>query len=282
MKVHGVQETTSPRGCPPRPIFISVPTLGGGVEPGVFFAMMLGAIPAIVLMFYMLNPFEGLFHERSVFFAFVIGMVVGVVVGVMHVSMDPWALQTYFTSMVFFVLGFALLDVMLRVVLFNSEKFSQKMPTIFYATSFSLGYGSMLAALWFYRNFTHPAAETNAWVITAYIAASFAFAVVFGSTGMLIGFGAYEGVFWRLAFISVGIEAVLNFLWWMALASSIYTQPGIAPVWELSVIVMGIAALYGTWLLRWTMRRIVPDLLPTETMRKRRRFLRKRQRAEAK
>jgi hypothetical protein len=173
------------------------------VEPGVFIAMMIGAIPAVILFFYMLGPFEGLFDENSVFFSFVIGMSVGVVVGVIHVVVDPWALQNYFTSLLIFVIGFAVFDTFLRVVLFNSTKFSLKMETTFYCTAFSLGYGAMLAALWFYRSFTHPTAEVNAWVIIAYIAASFAFAVVYGSTGMLLGFGAYEGFIWRLAFMSV-------------------------------------------------------------------------------
>jgi hypothetical protein len=243
---------------------------------------MIGAIPAVVLMFYMLAPFEELFSEQSTFFAFVIGMVAGVVVGVIHVAVDPWALQTYVTSLVFFVVGFAVFDVFLRVVLFNSARFSKKMETTFYSTTFSLGYGSMLAALWFYRSFTHPDADINAWVIAAYIAAAFAFAVVYGSTGMLLGFGAYEGEMWRLAGLSVLLHSVLNVLWWIALASSIYTQPGVAPVWELGVLVMAIAAVYGVLLFRWTMGKVVPDLLPKDTMRFRRRLLRKKQRASSK
>jgi hypothetical protein len=252
------------------------------VEPGVFIAMMLGAIPALILFFYMLDPFEGLFDEKSVFFSYVIGMAVGVVVGVIHVAVDPWALQTYFTSIIIFVIGFAMFDTFLRVVLFNSSKFSLKMETTFYSTAFSLGYGAMLAALWFYRSFTHPTAEVNAWVFLAYIAASFAFAVVYGSTGMLLGFGAHEGLIWRLAAMSIALHVFLNFLWWIAMASSIYTQPGVIPVWELGVLVMGIAAVYGIYLFRWTMNKVVPDLLPTETMRYRRRFLRKRGRIDTK
>ncbi len=252
------------------------------MEPGVFIAMMIGAIPALILFFYMLGPFEGLFDEKSVFFSFVIGMSVGVFVGVMHVVVDPWALQTFATSIIIFVIGFAMFDTFLRVVLFNSSKFSLKMETTFYTTAFSLGYGAMLAALWFYRSFTHPTAEVNAWVIIAYIAASFSFAVVYGSTGMLLGFGAYEGIFWRLAAMSIALHVVLNVLWWMAMASSIYTQPGVYPVWELGVLLMGIATVYGIYLFRWTMGKVVPDLLPAETMRYRRRFLRKRQRTGTK
>ena len=244
--------------------------------------MMIGSIPAIILMFYMLGPFEGLFNEQSVFYSFVIGMSVGVFVGVIHVAVDPWALQTYFTSLVIFVIGFAMFDTLLRVVLFNSKKFSLKMETTFYTTAFSLGYGAMLAALWFYRSFTHPTAEVNALVIIAYIAASFSFAVVYGSTGMLIGFGAYEGFIWKIAAMSVFLQVILNLLWWMAMASSIYTQPGVLPVWELGVVVMGIATIYGIYLLRWTMNKVVPDLLPSEMMRFRRRLLRKRQRTEVK
>jgi hypothetical protein len=239
--------------------------------------MMIGAIPALVLMFYMLRPFEGIFDERSTFFSFVIGMVVGVVAGVLHVGVDRFAVQTFVMAMLLFVLGFAVFDQFLRVIVFNSSRFAGKRETAFYSTAFGLGYGAMLAALWFYRSFAAPGIEINAWVVVAYVAAAFSFAVVHGTTGMLVGFGAVEGILWRFGLLAVGLEAVLNFLWYLALGSSIYADIfGAQPIWELTVVAMGIAAMYGIILLRWTMMRIVPDLLPKEAMKARRRFLRRK------
>ena len=264
-------------------IFILTTFLGEGVDIGVFGAMMMGALPALLLMFYMLRPFEGLFAERSTFNSFVIGMAIGVGVGVMHVAIDPWAIRYNIgLAVVIFVIGFAVFDQFLRVVLWNSPRFSGKMETTFYSTSFGLGYGAMLAALWFYRSFTHPDIEINGWVVTAYLAASFAFAVIHGSTGMLVGFGAAIGEVWRFGLLSVGMQAILNFLWYLALVSSIYTPPGVFPVWEMTVIAMGLAALYGYLILRWTMGKVVPELLPKETMRLRRRIIRKQSRDSAK
>jgi len=213
---------------------------------------------------------------------FVVGMALGVVTGVMHVAIDPIALLSIPTAILLFVLGFAAFDQLLRVVLWNSPRFSGKMEATFYSTAFGLGYASMLVALWFYRSFTHPSIEINAWVVGAYIAASFAFAIVHGSTGMLVGFGAAIGEVWRFGLLGVGMEAVLNFLWYLALVSSIYTPSGVAPVWEMTVIAMTAAALYGFAVLRWTMKRVVPELLPKETMRLRRRIIRKMGREPAK
>ena len=255
--------------------FITPTILGEVVEVGVFTAMMMGAVPALLLMFYMLRPFDGLYPERSTFNSFVVGMAIGVVTGVMHVAIDPFALLSPLLAIPVFVIGFAIFDQFLRVVLFNSPRFSGKLETTFYTTSFGLGYASMLAALWFYRSFTHPEIEINAWVVTAFLAASFSFAVVHGSTGMLVGFGASIGEVWRYGLLGVGMEAVLNLLWYLALISSIYTPSGVVPVWEMTVISMAIATGYGIWVLRWTMRRVVPELLPTETMRLRRRLIRK-------
>ncbi|NIP34511.1 MAG: hypothetical protein GWN39_06075 [Thermoplasmata archaeon] len=252
------------------------------MEVGVFTAMMMGAIPALLLMFYMLRPFEGLYADRSVFNSFVVGMAIGVVAGVMHVAIDPFALLTVPLAILIFVIGFAVFDQFLRVVLFNSPRFSGKLETTFYSTAFGLGYASMLAALWFYRSFTHPTIEINAWVIVAYLAAAFAFAVVHGSTGMLVGFGASIGEVWRFGLLGVGMQAVLNFLWYLALISSIYTPSGVIPVWEMTVISMSFAAAYGLFILRWTMKRVVPELLPKETMRLRRRLIRKMSRESAK
>jgi hypothetical protein len=118
--------------------------------------------------------------------------------------------------------------------------------------------------------------------VAAYLAASFAFAVVHGSTGMLVGFGASIGEVWRYAFLGVGMQAALNFLWYLALISSIYTPEGVLAVWEMTVIAMAIATAYGYFVLRWTMRRVVPELLPKETIRLRRRLLRKRGRESSK
>jgi len=255
--------------------FISATILGGNVEVGVFVAMMMGAIPALLLMFYMLRPFEGLYADRSTFNSFVIGMAIGVMTGVMHVAIDPYVLLNVPSAILVFVIGFAIFDQFLRVVLFNSPRFSGKMETTFYATAFGLGYSSMLTALWFYRSFTHPEIEVNTWVVASYLAASFAFAVIHGSTGMLVGFGASIGEVWRYGILGVAMEAILNFLWYLALISSIYTPPGVYSVWEMTVISMAAATAYGYFVLRWTMKRVVPELLPTETMRLRRRIIRK-------
>jgi hypothetical protein len=244
--------------------------------------MMMGAVPALLLMFYMLRPFEGLYSDRSTFNSFVVGMAIGVFAGVMHVAIDPFALLSPLLAIPIFVIGFAVFDQFLRVVLFNSPRFSGKTETTFYATAFGLGYASMLVALWFYRSFTHPTIEINAWVVAAYLGASFAFAVVHGSTGMLVGFGASIGEVWRYGLLGVGMQAILNFLWYLALISSIYTPTDVASVWEMTVIAMTIAALYGLYILRWTMRKVVPELLPKETMRKRRRLIRKISRESAK
>jgi hypothetical protein len=266
----------------PKATFITPTPLGEGVEVGVFVAMMMGAVPALLLMFYMLRPFEGLYSDRSTFNSFVVGMAIGVVAGVMHVAIDPFAMLSPLVAIPIFVIGFAVFDQFLRVVLWNSPRFSGKMETTFYSTAFGLGYASMLVALWFYRSFTHPSIEINAWVVAAYLAASFAFAVVHGSTGMLVGFGASIGEVWRFAFLGVGMQAVLNFLWYLALISSIYTPEGVLAVWEMTVIAMAIAAAYGIFVLRWTMGRVVPELLPKETMRMRRRLIRKMGRESSK
>ncbi len=260
------------------------------METGFFVASMLGIIPALLLRFYMLRPFEGLYKDMPVFFAFVIGMVVGFVPGVLHAFVDSFALTTVVGALLFFVIGFAFFDQFMRVVIFNSPRFSGQQDTVFYATTFGLGYSGMLAALWFYRSFVFYQKWSEesgnelgttawAWIFVSYVAAAFAFAVVHGVTGLLVGFGAYEGILWRYGILGVLIQAPLNILWWLALASSpIITN---APVWELGTISMLIAAAYGVLLLRWNMRRIVPELLPTETMRGRLRELRRRRRAKA-
>jgi hypothetical protein len=262
--------------------FISATLFGGSVELWVFVAMMMGAVPALLLMFYMLKPFEGLYADRSTFNSFVIGMAIGVGVGVMHVAIDPYALLTVPSAILIVGIGCAVFDQFLRVVLWNSPRFSGKMETTFYSTAFGLGYASMLVALWFYRSFTHPEIEINAYVVTAYLGASFAFAVIHGSTGMLVGFGAAIGEVWRYGLLGVGMQSILNFLWYLALISSIYTPVGVLSVWEMTVIAMFFGTIYGFFILRWTMGKVVPELLPKDTMRARRRIIRKLSRDGAK
>jgi hypothetical protein len=246
------------------------------VNTAVFVAMMLGTIPALILRFYMLRAFEGMFEDQPVLFAFVIGMVSGTIVGVFHILVDRSLFSSVLSALLFFVIGFAFVDQFLKVVIFNSPRFSGQAETTFYATAFGLGYGAMLTALWFYRSFVGLGAEINGWVVLSYVGAAFAFAVVHGTTGMLVGFGATEGIVWRHGLLSVVLQAPLNVLWWLALGSSIYAA---APVWELGAITMFIAAGYGLFLLRWTMAKVVPDLLPKQEMRRRRRLMRRQRRA---
>jgi uncharacterized membrane protein YuzA (DUF378 family) len=246
------------------------------VNTPVFVAMMLGTIPALILRFYMLRAFEGMFEDQPVLFAFVIGMVAGVIVGVFHVWVDGALFGSVLSALLFFVVGFAFVDQFLKVVIFNSPRFSGKAETTFYATAFGLGYGAMLTGLWFYRSFVMLDAGSNGWIILSYVCAAFAFAVVHGTTGMLVGFGATEGIVWRYGLLSVVLQAPLNIMWWLAMGSSLYATD---PIWELGAITMFLAAGYGLFLLRWTMAKIVPDLLPRQEMRKRRRLMRRQRRA---
>jgi hypothetical protein len=246
------------------------------VEVGVFVAMMMGTIPAILLRFYMLRPFEGMFEERSVMLAFAIGMVAGVVAGVLHVFVDGYLFASVATAIALFVIGWAIVDQFLRVIIFNSPRFTGDPDTTFYSTCFGLGYGAMLTALWFYRSFVLLDVGSNAWVLASYVGAAFAFAVVHGATGMLVGFGASEGELWRFAFLGVVVQLPLNVMWWLALASSVEAA---VPIWELGTITMFIAAAYGVLILRWTMGKVVPDLLPKEAMRRRRRDVRRQKRS---
>lgn len=246
------------------------------MEVGVFVAMMMGTIPAILLRFYMLRPFEGMFEERSVMLAFAIGMVAGVVAGVFHVFVDGYLFASLATAIALFVIGWAIVDQFLRVIIFNSPRFSGDPDTTFYSTTFGLGYGAMLTALWFYRSFVLLDVGTNPWVLASYVGAAFAFAVVHGATGMLVGFGAAEGELWRFGFLGVLVQLPLNVMWWLALASSVEAA---VPIWELGTITMFIAAAYGVYILRWTMGKVVPDLLPKEAMRRRRRDVRRQRRS---
>ena len=245
-------------------------------------AMLLGTIPALLLRFYMLRAFEGMFEDPPVLFAFVIGLVAGVIMGAVHVLMDVSLMTTLLSALLFFVVGFAFIDQFLKVIIFNSPRFSGQAETTFYSTAFGLGFGAGLTALWFFRSFAERGAEINGWVILSYVCAAFAFAVVHGTTGMLVGFGATERIVWRYGLLSVLLQTPLNILWWLALRSSIYARRfGVAPVWELGAIAMFIAAGYGLFLLRWTMAKVVPDLLPKQEMRRRRRLMRKQRRAGA-
>ena len=246
------------------------------VNTSVFVAMMLGTIPALLLRFYMLRAFEGMFEDQPVLFAFVIGMVAGVVVGVFHSIVDRSLFSSVASALLLFVVGFAFVDQFLKVIIFNSPRFSGQAETTFYATAFGLGYGAMLTGFWFYRSFVLLDAGSNGWVLLSYVGAAFAFAVVHGTTGMLVGFGATERIVWRYGLLSVVLQVPLNIMWWLALGSSLYAA---VPIWELGTITMFIAAGYGLFLLRWTMAKIVPDLLPQQEMRRRRRLMRKRQRA---
>jgi hypothetical protein len=238
--------------------------------------MMLGTMPALLLRFYMLRAFEGMFEDQPVLFAFVIGMVAGVVVGVFHSIADRSLFSSVASALLFFVVGFAFLDQFLKVIIFNSPRFSGQPETTFYATAFGLGYGAMLTGFWFYRSFVLLDAGSNGWVLLSYVGAAFAFAVVHGTTGMLVGFGATEGIVWRYGLLSVVLQVPLNIMWWLALGSSLYAS---VPIWELGTITMIIAAGYGLFILRWTMAKVVPDLLPKQEMRKRRRLMRRQRRA---
>src|SRR5205085_1980466 len=107
-------------------------------------------VPAMGLLWLMLHRYEGYFEDARVFFSLVAGFFVGIVVAFLESQFDfagTASLQAYGTlpAFILFVAGYAFLEAGAKTAVLGLSRFRKRKDTPYYAASFGLGFGAMVA-----------------------------------------------------------------------------------------------------------------------------------------
>jgi hypothetical protein len=151
--------------------------------------------PAMFFLYYTLRKYtfpsveKPFFDDRRIFMMFALGVVLGMVLFVF----ERWggsvgASETF----LLLVLGFALMEELLKLIILNYPKFQRKIDTAFYGLALGLGISSTFAFASVYV-FLLGLSEPTAVEVAAMVMFGLLFVLLHGSTTAIIGVGVARG-----------------------------------------------------------------------------------------
>jgi hypothetical protein len=154
-----------------------------------------GFAPAMGLMFYTLRDYtfpaveKPFFDDRKIFAFFALGIVLGMVL----FAFEEWGGTISTTeTMIALIVGFALMEESMKLVILNYPKFQRKLDTAFYGLSFGLGISATFTFATVYAS-AMGLESPNAVDLTAYTLLGLQFVLLHGATTTFIGIGVARG-----------------------------------------------------------------------------------------
>jgi hypothetical protein len=234
---------------------------------------VIGFVPAILILYILLRRYEGFFKEKYIFLSFAVGLILGMIITVFHLVSDDFILSHLDLSLLVFVLLFALFEEAAKLVILNMPRLQLKYDTVYYGAGLGLGVGSMaIVAISFKVFMDDPNAFGNLLTITGLVVLSFNFSLLHSATGVMIGYGCAKKEvvhFFSRAFLFHAVYnlLLLPFMW--SIEGAMYAS-------------LFVATLYTVGLFWYVLSGLMPEAVPPEMQKKRRRELRKRVREERK
>jgi hypothetical protein len=163
-------------------------------------SLLLGIIPAIVLLYYSVRQWHEKFLEKVVFLMFIFGIISGFLIAVVQS-------QIYLTIELLIIYPF--LEQIIKVIILNLRRFQNRKETIIYGLSLGLGFGSIYPP----ASLLLLSSEITSYVsLLQILLGSIGLVFLHGITGALLGFGIYQGKLSRFYMYSVLILIIANFI----------------------------------------------------------------------
>lgn len=248
-------------------------------------AAVVTIIPALGILFYLLNRYEGYFEDARVFFSLTVGFFVGLVVAFLEAAAFRFDSETFIadagpaTAFLLFVGGYALVESAAKTVVLGSAKFRKRKDTPYYGAALGVGFGAMVALQTVAARFARI--DEVGWAFDRPTAFVVALTLVFALSSLLVQAGA--GVL-------VGRGTAAGRLWQGLAHGALAHMPFLTLIWfglvdEVAYIVTSalLAFAYSVGLVVWTQRRILDKVVPPEirdrVLKERRREARREERA---
>ncbi len=110
-------------------------------------ALLGGVIPPLLISYWTMGNFEGLFDDKKFFFYLVIGFMIGIVLSLFFIILS-YSTSSYLDMSIIFVIFFALLMELTKFVILARKKIKKDFRLVFYGSALGLGIaGTFIAGL---------------------------------------------------------------------------------------------------------------------------------------
>jgi len=186
----------------------------------LFLTSLFGIVPAILVLYYVLNTYEEYLKDSTLYAFFAGGMIVGMVSFVLHLLIDPQIFGFLDLSILIFVLAFAVLEELTKYVILYLKWFKAQFSTTYYGLSYGLGFGATSIISIAYRDFYLYPEKTleNPFVLPTFFFLGLGFVGLHATTGGFIGYASAKKMRWNGLILALGFHLVFNaillWLWW--------------------------------------------------------------------
>jgi len=214
-------------------------------------SLFLGVIPALIVLYYSLKEYEGLYKDKTIFLTFVLGIIIGFVAAFVQ--------SLTFFSLISIVL-ICLFDQLLKTIILNIGRFQQKIETPIYGLCLGLGFGSSFTP--FYIIAFSRLITTQSTILILVAIGSFGIILFHGATGAYIGYGIYAGKLFKYLIKAILFQIPLNFLIGLLIITADPADVAITSILVFSII------LYGAIIFWYVFKKIIPQILSKTIRRK--------------
>jgi len=208
-------------------------------------SLLLGIIPALLLMYISLKGYEGLFKDKNIFLSFIAGIIGGMIAVVIEsITMNVG---------VYFILLFPLLEQLLKTMMLNIRRLQAKKETVIYGLSLGLGFGSIFTPFSLISSRLPSVTIISvAWIVIG----SLGIILMHGATGVIVGYGVFTKTLLKhIVYAVVFYIPVTLFIFLTTLYQIEYFQIGIV--------------VYGIIIYWYVTTHYLPKILPDHRRRER-------------
>lgn len=239
------------------------------MELALLVAMVLGAGPALLAMYYILRGYAPALEERKLFLGFGIGMILGLVGFTFHILLDAGLIFAGAVGPAIYIFGFAALENLVLFVALNYKWVRGKPEAAFVGVALGAGFSASGVMGLAYNQAARSDFLVSALGVVMLVGLALASTFFRTAAGALVGIGSARSRPWHWYGRALAAQLPYN-----ALMLGIYISVATA-VWYWALFLVLLVA-YSLWLLRFVWRNSLPEFLPGEM---RRRIRRERRRA---
>lgn len=234
------------------------------MEPALIFAMILGAGPALLAMYFLLRGYTAALDEKRIFIAFGIGMILGLVGFTFHILLDAGLILAGVIGHAIYIFGFALLENLVLFVALNYKWVRGKPEAPFVGISLGAGFSASGVMGLTYNQAARSDFLISALGVVLLVGITLSSILFRTAAGAILGIGSARSTPWHW----YG-RAMVAQLPYSALMLGILLSVA-SGLWYWAVLLVLLVG-YSLWLLNYIWRNLLPGFVPGVLKRKIRR-----------
>jgi len=234
------------------------------MEPALIFAMVLGAAPALLAMYFLLRRYTAALDEQKLFLAFGIGMILGLVGFTFHIFLDGQLIRAGAVGPAIYIFGFAALENLVFFVALNYKWVRGKPEAAFVGIALGAGFSASGVMGLAYNLTARAGFQIEAADYLLLIGWALASTFFRTAAGALVGIGSAKSNPWQWygrALVAQLPYGALNLGILLSVDFGAYS-------WA---VLLALLVGFSLWLLLFVWRNLLPEFIPGELRRKLRR-----------